>query len=351
MKAIVVNKPGKASLVRDRLKPVLREDYLLIKTHAIALNPTDWKHADLTQKPGVLLGCDYAGVVEDVGPKVTKAFKRGDRVMGIVHGGNSIQPEDGAFAEYILAKGDIQAHIPDNMSFEEAATLGVGITTVGQALYQVLQLPLPSDEGVIQDGHTGGPPVLIYGGSTATGIIALQCARLSSFVPITTCSPQNFDLVTSFGAGQAFDYGDEDAAEAIRESTDEKIQHCLDTISLAWTAKFCASSMSSDGGKLVTLHPMRPPSSEIECVDIKAYTVIGEDWGMGDKRFPAAPEDFEFGKTWWSLAEKLLAQGKIRPHRMQVMTGGLQGAIDGMQLLRDAKVSGYKLVYRIEETP
>jgi NADPH:quinone reductase-like Zn-dependent oxidoreductase len=45
-------------------------------------------------------------------------------------------PEDGAFGEIITAKGDIQIHIPDNMSFEEAATLGVGISTVGQGLYQ-----------------------------------------------------------------------------------------------------------------------------------------------------------------------------------------------------------------------
>jgi NADPH:quinone reductase-like Zn-dependent oxidoreductase len=68
-------------------------------------------------------------VVEEVGRKVTKDLKKGDRVAGFVHGGNQVQPEDGAFGEYITAKGDLQIKIPENLSFEEASTLGVGITT------------------------------------------------------------------------------------------------------------------------------------------------------------------------------------------------------------------------------
>jgi NADPH:quinone reductase-like Zn-dependent oxidoreductase len=85
---------------------------------------------------------------------------------------NATHPEDGACAEYVVAKGDIQMHIPDNMTFEEAATLGVGITTVGQALYQSLGLQLPSEPSEEKI------PVLIYGGSTATGTLAIQFAKL-----------------------------------------------------------------------------------------------------------------------------------------------------------------------------
>jgi NADPH:quinone reductase-like Zn-dependent oxidoreductase len=81
------------------------------------------------QESGSDTSLDYAGVVEEVGSKVTKPFKKGDRVAGFVHGGNAIHPEDGAFAEYITAKGDLQIKIPENLSFEEASTLGVGITT------------------------------------------------------------------------------------------------------------------------------------------------------------------------------------------------------------------------------
>ena len=68
---------------------------------------------------------------------------------------------------------DIAAlHVPDGVSDEEAATLGVGITTIGQGLYQSLELPLPDSPS--KDGTT----VLVYGGSTATGLMAIQFAKL-----------------------------------------------------------------------------------------------------------------------------------------------------------------------------
>jgi NADPH:quinone reductase-like Zn-dependent oxidoreductase len=68
---------------------------------------------------------------------------------------------------YCVAKGDIQFKIPDNTTDEEAATLGVGVNTVGQGLYQSLELPLPG---------SGKADIwlLIYGGSTATGSLAIQ---------------------------------------------------------------------------------------------------------------------------------------------------------------------------------
>ncbi len=171
-KAVVIKGPRDAQFVTDRPKPKLRDDYILIKTVAVALNPTDWKHIDFMPIPGALSGCDYAGIVEEVGEKVKKPFKKGDRIGGICHGANALQLEDGAFAEYIVAKGDIQMKMPENMTFEETATLGVGIITVGQSLYQSLQLPLPT-------APAKEPfPVLIYGGSTATGTLAIQFAKL-----------------------------------------------------------------------------------------------------------------------------------------------------------------------------
>lgn len=81
------------------------------------------------QQLSLQIGCDYSGVVEEVGSAVTKDFKKGDRVCGFCHGGNEVNHDDGAFGNYITVKGDCQIKIPDNLSFEEASTLGVGITT------------------------------------------------------------------------------------------------------------------------------------------------------------------------------------------------------------------------------
>lgn len=71
------------------------------------------------------------GTVIQVGCKVTKQFKPGDRIAGFTHGVNAVEKEDGCFAEYCVAKGDVQMKVPDDLLDEEASTLGTGITTVG----------------------------------------------------------------------------------------------------------------------------------------------------------------------------------------------------------------------------
>lgn len=81
---------GKAGIVDLPSPPKLpADDYILVRTTAVAVNPTDWKHiwdADQAGCVGCLVGCDYAGIVEEVGPAVTKPFKKGDRICGPVNG-------------------------------------------------------------------------------------------------------------------------------------------------------------------------------------------------------------------------------------------------------------------------
>lgn len=86
-KAIVFVEKGKAT-IQEVPVPKLRDDCVIIKVNAVGLNPTDWKHIDgAVTDPGSRIGCDYAGVVEAVGSKVTKPFKKGDRISGVAHGG------------------------------------------------------------------------------------------------------------------------------------------------------------------------------------------------------------------------------------------------------------------------
>ncbi len=173
MKAIVMHgEPGKASLVTDRSDPKPRPGYVLVDVKAVALNPTDWKHIDKINTKDSLSGCDYAGVVAETGEGYSTPWKVGDRIAGFVHGGNSLQTEDGAFAEKIAVKADVQMRMPDNLSFEDAATLGVGVITCGQGLFQQMGLNWPTDPS------TSGDFVFIYGGSSATGTLGIQFAKL-----------------------------------------------------------------------------------------------------------------------------------------------------------------------------
>lgn len=93
-RGIVKLAQGKAELTTIPIPPV-HDDYILVKTVAVALNPTDWQTVDETPMPGVapsLIGCDAAGIVVEVGKKVTKNFKPGDRIAGFSHGGVFVFP-------------------------------------------------------------------------------------------------------------------------------------------------------------------------------------------------------------------------------------------------------------------
>lgn len=71
-----------------------------------------------------------------------------------------------------MVKDGHLAKIPDGLSFEETASMGAGVTTVGQALYHDLKLPWPAEPA--KESFF----ILIYGGSTATGTLAIQYAKL-----------------------------------------------------------------------------------------------------------------------------------------------------------------------------
>ncbi|KAK7185651.1 hypothetical protein PSPO01_08337 [Paraphaeosphaeria sporulosa] len=340
-KAVVHTSEGIARLSSDVPYPKLRDEYIIVKTKAVALNPTDWKSLGPARRsPGAIAGCDYAGVVEEVGKAVTTPFKKGDKVAGFVFGGSPYNHDDGAFASYVTAKGDLQIRIADNISFEDASTLGVGITTVGQAMYQSLGLPLPPAK------VSEPTSILIYGASTATGTLAVQYAKLSGLQVIATCSPHNFDLVKSLGADQVFDYKDPDCGKKIREATNDSLKLAFDTISEKGSSEVCCDAISSKGGMNTSLLPVKNfPRADVRNGHTLAYTALGEKFA---EQFPANQNDFDFGVRFWRLSEELFNSGKIRAHPTEVREGGLAAIPKGLDDLKEGRVSGVKLVYRAE---
>lgn len=88
MKAIRIEGRGSAAII-DSPPPKLREGLILVKTTAVAVNPSDWKHIDFMwvgDPTGTRPGLDYAGIILDIGPGVEKDLRIGDRVCGICNG-------------------------------------------------------------------------------------------------------------------------------------------------------------------------------------------------------------------------------------------------------------------------
>ncbi|KAJ5896890.1 chaperonin 10-like protein [Penicillium subrubescens] len=339
---IKIKSAGIAQLVHDAPIPKLKDDYILVKTAAVALNPTDWKHIDEMATPGATVGCDYSGIVQEVGPAVSNGLKPGDRVAGLVHGSNASNLEDGAFGDYIIAKGNIQMKIPEGVSFEEAAAIGVGAITAGQHLFQNLRLPLPtrpSQESVF---------VLVYGGSTATGTMAIQLAKLSGLTVVTTCSPRNFDLVRDLGADHVFDYNSPDAVSLIKEVTEHALRYALDTVASEVTARFCCDVLGKEGGRYSSVLPIpKLPRKDIVNLSSMAFTAIGEAFEIAGQKVPARPDDFVFAADFIKLVEEVWSSKKLSVHPFEVRSGGFDGIFEGLQEMREGKISGRKLVYSV----
>ncbi|RMZ90995.1 hypothetical protein DV736_g1773, partial [Chaetothyriales sp. CBS 134916] len=346
MKAIVLQgeQAGpKVKLVTDRPPPKLRPDYVLVDVKAVALNPTDWKHVHYSglNHAGHLSGCDFAGIVAEVGPSLSKAWKAGDRIAGLAHGGNELQAEDGAFAEQIVVKAGAQVRIPDTWSFEDAAGLGVAYVTVGQGLYQAMGLNWPNDP--VKESEW----ILIYGGSSGMGTVGTEFAKLSGYKVVTTCSPRNFDLAKSFGADEVVDYKDPEAVEKVKKIVGGQVKYVWDTISDQQTADFCGKVIAP-GGKLGAIRSEVPKREDITITCTLGYTAIGEEVR---KPWATVPEEitrahYEWMKKWVSLVDGLLEEGKIKPHPPRVHKG-LENVLEGMEELKEGKVSGQKLVYTL----
>jgi NADPH:quinone reductase-like Zn-dependent oxidoreductase len=201
MKAVVYCDYGPPDVLKLEQveKPVPKDDEVLVKVHAAAINPLEWHFMQGTpyimrlgvglRKPkDTRLGVDYSGTIEAVGKNVTR-FKPGDEVFG---------GRDGALAEYVCARADRGIALkPANITFDQAA----GVPIAGVTALQGLR-----DSGHIQAGQK----VLINGASGGVGTFAVQIAKSFGANVTGVCSTRHVDLVRSLGADQVIDYTKED---------------------------------------------------------------------------------------------------------------------------------------------
>ena len=347
--ALVATGPSELTLKRVPV-PSIEPNQVLVKTSAVALNPSDYKLLDQSTTVGAISGSDFAGTVIKVGDGVHGSkLKVGDRVFGAVFGANPANPSNGAFGSYVAATADLCLHMPSAMPFANATSLGMGIMTVGLIFRS---LGLEFKETAQGETKQEKPYVLVYGGATATGTLAIQILKLAGYLPIATCSAKNFDLVTTRGAVAAFDYNSPTCKAEIRQYTQGKLSHTLDCIGNVTTMTLCYGVIGDAGGRYVALEQY-PRRLSIRRRNVKHEWVLG--WTLFGKPVklagayarPAVPEDLVFGKEWMELMQPLLERGLVVPHPLEVHRGGLGAVIPRVDLLRKGKISGRKLVFLV----
>ena len=152
----------------------------------------------------------------------------------------------------------------------------------------------------------------------------------------------------SLGAAHVFDYHSPTCAEDIKEATSSRLAYVLDCISTEPSASICTNSYGPKGGKYSSLLPVEKLAREdITNNFTVAYTALGERFFFGPIEYPPNQTDFDFAVKFVTIARDLLAQGKFRVHEPDVREGGLEGILHGLQEIREKKVHGKKLVYRV----
>jgi NADPH:quinone reductase-like Zn-dependent oxidoreductase len=204
MKALVRHRYGGPGVVRveEVEQPELTDERVLVRVRASSLNKADWHQLrgwprflrpvtrdGVLHPKSALFGTDFAGVVEAVGKDVTD-LAPGDEVFG---------GRNGAFAEYVSATNVVRK--PPNVTFEEAATMGIAGLTALQGL---------RDHARLQPGER----VLVNGASGGVGTLAVQIAKALGAHVSAVCSTRNVEQALALGADRVFDYTREDFTHA-----------------------------------------------------------------------------------------------------------------------------------------
>nr|BBJ34511.1 putative enoylreductase [Alternaria solani] len=361
--ALKITGPGAVVVSTDVPLPELKPSDVLIRVACVSISPVDSKSADMSPAEGATSGTEFAGIVVAIGDNVDSDTFRvenhmqrlniNDRVVGGIFGNNPLRRDNGAFAEYVAVPARLIWHVPAGMDFGTAVCLPAAIATVGLSLFQHMNLPIPTNlaNEIPTSTAAAGPWVLIHGGGTATGCMAIQVLKLCGFRTVTTCSSESAPRALRLGAAATFDYRSPDCGASVREFTSGELGLALDCITDTSSMALCYEALGPAGGRYVALDsfPLRGHTRRTVRPDwVCTYTQFGEPVAWAPPyNFDARPGDRRCAEAWYALAQHLLDKSLLEPHPKEERAGGLAAVADGMQEVRQGLVRGKKLVYPI----
>lgn len=232
-------------------------------------------------------GAEAAGRVRELGAGVTQ-FSVGDRVSALL--------EYGAFASTIAAPKARVFPMPDSMSFEQAASLGL--------VYQTSHVGL-----VHRAGLKAGETVLVHAAAGGVGLAAVQIAvALGAKVIGTAGTPEKLDLVKRQGASAVINYRDEDWVERVKELTDGHGADVIYDPVGGDTFDLSTKCVAFEGRILIIgFASGRIPTVKMSRVMVKNFSLLGLHWGLYFQKNPAVLQKAQ------EEISRMHSEGKIRP--------------------------------------
>lgn len=297
--------------------PVLRTGELKVAVQAIGVNPVDWKMRTsgplrlaaraLGPRPPVVVGVDFAGVVEAVGPGVT-GVGPGDRVVG---GTDFSRRQRGSYADTVVVRRDQLCRVPDSLDITSVGALPIAGVTAWRAVVElgrVLEVPVAQRR------------VLVLGASGGVGQLATQVAKMHGAFVAGVCSTKNVALVTELGADVVLDYHLGDPLELARDHGPfQVIVDCVGTYSGAG----CRSLLGPQGRHILVAGDGPGAMLELVRAPRRTRSILGRPSGALLEPLVAA---MAAGQLTVPLAETLPLTDAEEAHRLS-RSGRLTGKL------------------------
>ncbi|KAK5280557.1 hypothetical protein LTR40_006185 [Exophiala xenobiotica] len=331
--AVVTVGPGLPLEIHQVPTPTPTENQVRVKSEWTASTPLDLHEADggLLVKHPQGLGDGVAGTVVEIGSDVTR-LKVGDKVFGFTWRGQA----EKAHQEFVVAPEYLFGKLPNGVTMQQAVTLPNNFVTVWHTLTKDFgfELPWPKPEGYTPEGADQG--ILVWGGSSSVGQYALQVLKWYGYRNvIATASKHHHEKLQRYGAVNCFDYRDTEVIKSVSDFASSqagaKVAILLPVI-VKDAAKGVKPEYEMDVKRCASWQ------SGVEAVGVRTHFYL-ENKFLADKLQP-------------EIMPTLLGNGIVEPNEQVIVEGKtmLERAEKALSMLRDKKISGARLVWKVSDS-
>ncbi|KAL5584157.1 hypothetical protein FOVSG1_015508 [Fusarium oxysporum f. sp. vasinfectum] len=347
-KSIFLSAEGKLLVQPVTEKYTVEGSQCLVRVDYSAINLCDYNFFYMGLS-SFITGFEMSGTVEQTGPD--SRFQVGDAVFGISPVVIPMPSSHGTHQDLVVARSELLYKIPAGVSSKDASVICMPAHTAADALFNVIGLGLPA--AGVAGIDPAGKGILIWGGASSVGIMAIQLAKAAGLQYIfATASAKNQDILRELGATHCFDY------KSPRVVDD--IQQAQKTLGIALTLAFDTVGKGvmdpADAGSPSTPELTKSALGASESLRLACTLPVHQDPAFsmctsyrpsGSMNAMGAPQDPDSAIRVRKIMEHLLAakDGRLRLPVVTVVTGAGAG-IEAMRRVARGEMSLEKLILK-----